>query len=79
MPDFEGKPIRKRGYYRAVKRGAEWAVRISKKKGLDFLMAFCYRNFDWKSMVTHGSSFLKHVEKDDAWAGGTIIVPFKFS
>lgn len=74
MPDFEGKPYRKRGYYRALKRGDGWAVSISKKKGFDFLMAFHYRNIDFKSLLP--TNIFSKIKMKKTWASSLLVVPF---
>ncbi len=73
------RPIRKRGYFRAVKRGEKWAVEIERKRGPDpygFEIAFYFRWADpefWRNAMK-GEWLLNSVPKDN-WAGGYITIP----
>lgn len=50
-----------RGYYRAVKRGDAWAVRIENLKSkniFSYMMALFYRNVNFKALVYGSNPFL---------------------
>jgi hypothetical protein len=71
------RPIRKRGYYRAVKRGEEWACRIHRMpEGFGKMMAFYMRTVDMAKELTRTDSIFNLLPKDDGWRGGTIVIPF---
>jgi len=72
------RPIRKRGYYRALKRGDEWAVKISKMTGLQHMFAFAYRNVDIADLMPRPLGIFKAVPQDTVWKTGTIMVPFSY-
>ncbi len=76
------RPIRLRGYYRAVKRGDAWAVKIAsllKRDKLAGLLALCYRNVDFKELMSLSNPFLKLVDKSTGsnYWGAVIQIPFK--
>lgn len=75
---YEGvRPIRMRGYYRAVKRGDAWAVKIANliiSNPMSGLLVLMYRNVDFKKLVYSENPFLKLIPKDDSWLG-TYIIP----
>jgi hypothetical protein len=78
MPDFEGKPIRMRGYYRAVKRKEPWALRIEARRSniLVYHMLLAYRNTDFRQFVYANNPLLAIIPKDDS---GGLYVPVSFT
>lgn len=60
-------PIRKRAYWRAVKRNEPWAMEIHKnyeKNPLQWRFAFTYRNLDLAKLVFGGALILERVSPD---------------
>jgi hypothetical protein len=73
-------PIRKKGYYRALRRNEPWAVKIESKKDSDplgYLSAFTYRYIDMKTLVYSPNPFLSIIPKDESWTGCYTMIPFK--
>lgn len=75
------RPIRMRGYYRAVRRGEAWAVEIESKKEHDplgYLTALVYRNVDFRSLTFSENPFLTVLHgPHDGFAGKYVPVPLK--
>lgn len=69
-----------RGYYRAVKRGIPWAVKIAnleKKSIFSFYFALSYRNVNWKEVFFRPSFFDSiSISSDGQW-GICIPIPLK--
>lgn len=73
------KGVRTRSYYRALKRGEAWAVKIAAKlisdpiAGLIMLM---YRNVDMTALVYSSNPLLALITKDGAeWTGAYLPTP----
>lgn len=82
MPDFEGKPIRMRGYYRALKRGEKWATKIhslKSKGGFSYILSLRMRNIDLKKMFLSKLSWINKLDKDKSWNPVPLIVPFNIT
>lgn len=56
-------PLRLRGYYRALKRGDAWAVKLSKHTDFAFFLRWIYRDLINKEKLTN-NPFLALLEKD---------------
>lgn len=70
------RPIRLRGYFRALKRGEPWAVKLSKKWGtLSFWLEWTYSPEFLKAMVYAENPFLSMISKDVGWTGSYMTVP----
>lgn len=71
------RPIRMRGYYRALKRKEKWATSIEKLKDKDqvgYLFAMAWKNLDLSNEPTE-SLFGCSAKGIKGWQGGTIPVP----
>ena len=67
---------RYRGWYRAAKRGEEWAVKHFKKTALFRIMEFIYRFDTMADLIYKDNPFLKLLPKeDDSWRGVYYPVP----
>lgn len=71
-------PRRMRGYYRAVKRRAPWAMEIERhgRGSLAWLLAYHMRDVDWMEELKKPSIFDRLLEPSAEWSGGYLPVPF---
>jgi hypothetical protein len=69
-------PIRKRGYHRALARGEEWAVRLSKLPPFAWWFQWFYRIP--KEPVYRENPLLSLFKKDESWTGARLFAPLKF-
>lgn len=75
------RPVRLKGFHRAVKRGEAWALRIWKLRDrpLQYLLALAYRAVGWEEMLAQKSPVFESLKKTpDSWLGGTLVVPLPF-
>lgn len=69
------RPIRTKGYYRALKRGEPWAVKIDalfKVNTFAGSLALYFRNINWDVL----DKICLPLEKTEHWSGGWLLVPF---
>lgn len=75
-------PGRKKGYYRAVKSGKEWALKIHKlgEGSVQWALAFVFRNSQkyMKDLIYKDNPFLKMIQKDKDFSGKYMPVPLKY-
>lgn len=72
------RPKRRKGFYRAVKRGENWAVEIHKlPPGFSKMLAMNWYRVDWKEELQKRTSFLEGFAKDGGWKGGFLAIPLK--
>lgn len=67
-----------RAYYRAVKRGEEWACKIERlkeKNAISYFLALCYRNLDFDCLVYKDNPLLSKIPKLDNLFGKYFPVP----
>lgn len=69
------RPRRRRGYYRAVKRGEKWAVEISKKRGWSWCLGMYFMHIAWGKELKNRPVF-DLLEKSEPWTGASLVVPF---
>lgn len=69
-------PVRFRGYYRALKREAPWAIRLSKMSRMCFLLAWKYR-LSFETIYTK-NPFLEILPKDYDSGGAWIPIPINY-
>lgn len=72
-------PIRKRGYYRALNRKEQWAIKIAKypEYSIFWLLAYHFRDVDWAEEMKKPSLFSDLAKEKQSWQGGYIVIPFK--
>ena len=83
MPDFEGKPIRMRGLYRAVENEKNqfhsWAEKLwIKRDSLGGLLAIHFRNINMKPIVFAANPFLALSLKEECFPGKYLPVPLRY-
>ena len=66
-----------RSFYRAVKRGEGWALKIwtLRNKPIQYIMALMYRNVDFTSLVFTKNPLLELIRKDNNFQGKYFPVP----
>lgn len=72
------RPIRVKGYWRAVRRGDKWATDIEKlraKGGLTFLMAFTYRTVELDKLIPLYAEELNKIKPTKEKQGDYYTVP----
>lgn len=66
------RPIRLRGYYRAVKRGESWALKIDalkEKNYFQWIIALSFRNVEFADILSAENPFLSVLEKSIPFSG----------
>jgi hypothetical protein len=77
----EKTPIRMRGYYRALKRKASWAMKIAKYPVGSFawMMAYYLRDGQLKDAIRNMHSVFNLIPKEhDTWKGAYVPIPMNF-
>lgn len=77
-PPISKRPIRMRGYYRAVKHGEKWATDIEyyrDRSPVQYCLGLLYRNVDFSEMIYAGSPFLALIPKEGGFGGKYTPVP----
>lgn len=78
---LSSRSIRMRGYYRAVKRGEAWAVKIAHlliSNPMAGMIALVYRNIDINALIYGVSPFVAMLPKDDTYSGKCMPVPLDY-
>lgn len=78
MIDYEKIPIRRRAYYRALKRNEPWAIEC-RNHPFTFWMKVVYGAKHLRNYIERENWLFKLVPKEGSWTGGYIPVPFKLT
>lgn len=68
-----------KGYYRAVKSGVDWAVKIDRiKDPFIKMMALMYRTIEFEKKAVYSNPFLELISKEPMNLGAYLPIPIMF-